>query len=480
MSDPHQSLFGPPAAEPEYTNTRAEQVLLGLLLSRVEWLERVPPEMTADMLCAPLHADIYRALAATRDTQERGPVLIAVGQLLGFSEKERLYLVGLLDTVPGFLPEVLASCVEIIVTLSRKRALAETLSGLQADLAKPDGPPIGALIAKALTQFDVIAADKGKQRPLIDMNAALDAAMEAANRASQSGGVSGLSTGMRKIDRIIGGLQPKTMTVLAGRPGMGKSALAAQWAVNVAVQARDNPSLGGVFIASLEMAAEQIAQRVLAYSANVDASRLRDGRHRDYAYQLELARADLDNLPILIDDDGSSTIAQVRLRTREAARRLGKLSLIVIDHMHIVEPDERDLRRDNMTIALGRISAGCKALAKEFDCAVLALAQLSRKLEDREDKRPVLSDLRQAGNIEQDADTVAFVYRPEYYVSDEPTAQKPGEGAQTYQARVRAHDELKANVAGKAEIIFEKVRGGRKATAHLRFRDETVSFEEPA
>jgi replicative DNA helicase len=191
-----------------------------------------------------------------------------------------------------------------------------------------------------------------------------------------------------------------------------------------------------------------------------------------------MARAELHDLPLLIDDAAGLTMKQIRLRARRASRAFGgKLALVVIDHLHIVAADERDRDRGD-TQAMGQISASVKRLAKEFNCPVLALAQLNRGVESRDDKRPNLSDLRQSGNLEQDADAVIFLFRAEYYLRDETPERKGGETQATYDAKCRAQREKIADAAGKGEAIFAKVREGATRTVHLTWHAETTSFED--
>jgi replicative DNA helicase len=465
--------------EPPLVSAPVEQALLGILLSRVEMLDVMPAALRPETFGVEPHSDVMRQIIAVRDAVRQGAVLLQVAQALAPDDTDlREYLAGLLSAPVSFLHDDARSYADVLVDLARKRALFAMMDELRSDLLHRPDMPAQAMMSRTLARLDLIAAGQHETRPLVTMDEALDEALAAADLAAENGGVIGLSTGMPGVDNVLGGLVGGELVLIAGRPGMGKSALGWQWAVNVALQCRARPEQGGVFGASLEMKSRALAARALASHSGVDNQRLRQGTHGDYRHQLNMARAELDGLPLVIEDANNLTMAQIRLRAREARRRFGRLALIVIDHLHIVEPEQVDLRQRNETWIVGRMSNGAKAMAKEFDCPVLALAQLSRKLEERDDKRPLLSDLRQAGNLEQDADSVCFVYRQEYYLPTSAPEQKAGEGFEAHQARVRAWDELRANSAGRADLIFAKVRDGSPATIKMRWIGETTTFED--
>jgi replicative DNA helicase len=270
---------------------------------------------------------------------------------------------------------------------------------------------------------------------------------------------------------------PGTLHILAARPGMGKSALGWQIAINAALACRDAGAPGGVFVQSLEMGAGELGERALSAFGSIPGELLQRGQHQHFRSALAMAREELADLSLEIDETASLSMQQIAMRAREVHRKFGGLSLVLVDHLHIIAPDADGARRGNgPTQAVGEISRGLKKLSKDLRCPVLALAQLNRGVEARDDKRPGLSDLRQSGDIEQDADSVVFLYRPEYYLPKDAPEQKVGETLIAWQARVRDYDEQKARLAGKAEAIFEKVRGGRPQIARLRWEAETTSF----
>ncbi len=459
-------------------NVPAEQALLGALMANNKAFDRVAGFLLPEHFADPIHGRVYDAIARRVGA---GKVADAITLRRDFEAT------GLLDDAGGtaYLAQLLTAMVGIINVTDYARAIRDAwhrreMIEIGEQLVNNAFAPGLDDAASIQTQIEAklsALVERGSDRPMVTMDQALDAALAAADRAKQSEGVTGLQTGFAKIDKAIGGMQRQAVTLLAGRPGMGKSALGMQMAVAAAMQARADKALGGVFVASLEMSAESLGQRILSAYSAVDALRLRDGRHGDWRYQLDLARAELADLPILIDDAGGLSITQIRARAREASRKFGGLSLVMIDHLHIVRPDPGILKSAGMVMALGDISAQAKELAKHLNCHVLALAQLSREVEKREDKRPQMADLRGSGNLEQDADNIAFVFRPSYYLEKDPQ-KNPGEGDAQYQARCRAHDEAKANAEGRGEVIFEKIRGGRNQTVLLRFKPETVMFED--
>lgn len=301
------------------------------------------------------------------------------------------------------------------------------------------------------------------------LDQAMDAAIAAMDRARR-GESAGISCGFPSIDKRLGGLEPGLVYVLAGRPGMGKSALGHQIAINAA------RSGVGVLELSLEMSARQLGMRALSTASGVHLNALKTGEvDLLQADRVVQARKERANLPLTIDDAGGQTATQIAIKARAAKRRHG-LGLVMIDHLHLMAPEEHDARHGG-TWAVERASATVLQIAKDCECPVLLLAQLNRGVEGREDKRPLLSDLRQAGSIEQDAYAVGFVYRPEYYLQGEP-AERDGEREETFVARKNAWYEKKDQARGQADLIWAKVRDGEIGTDKLRFDGPTTSFSE--
>lgn len=454
------------------TNIQAEQALIGAIMANAKAMDRVE-FLAPDHFSDPIHGVIF-------STQRR---LIAAGGLAdAVTLKGSLENSGLLNDVGGtaYLAQLLTAMVGIINAGDYGRAIHEawkrrTLIDIGETVVNEAFDPLATPAADDVVSRAVAALESAfgdaQDRKAVSLDEAITDALQAADEASRREGPAGLATGFPSIDERLGGLEDGTLNVLAGRPGMGKSALGMQIAVNVARQGI------GVLVVSLEMSARELARRIMASMSGVPVSVIKAGKMNTWqAGKLVEAARELKGLPLSIEDGGGLTMAQIDIRVRAAHRRHG-VGLVAIDHLHIVKPEEAD-ERNGGTWAIGKISRSLKVLAKRHRIPVLALAQLSRGVEGRDDKRPVLSDLRQAGDIEQDADTVAFVYRAEYYLR-EPERGGTTQAEAKFEAAVEAYEAAKVNLAGKAELLVEKVRDGNPGSVRLHFDGPTISFSEP-
>jgi len=320
--------------------------------------------------------------------------------------------------------------------------------------------------------------DGGFQRFAQALTTAVDMAAHAYQR---DGKLSGLATGLDDLDRLMGGMQPSDLIILAGRPGMGKTALATNIGYNVAKAWRGevrpdghqitvNGGIVGFF--SLEMSAEQLATRIIAEQTGIPSNQIRRGniseadfeRIKDYAIELQ-------NLPLYVDETGGLTVAQLAARARRLKRQRG-LDLLIIDYLQLLQGSTRR-SAENRVQEITEITTKLKALAKELNVPILALSQLSRQVESRDDKRPQLADLRESGSIEQDADVVLFVYREEYY----HLMRKPLESNREKFAEWLAESD---KVHGKAEIIIGKQRHGPTGTVEVQFDAAVTRFSSLA
>jgi len=313
---------------------------------------------------------------------------------------------------------------------------------------------------------------------------ALTMAVHHAEKAfTTPGGVSGLPTGLRDLDNKTGGLHPSDLLIIAGRPGMGKTALATKIAFGAAksvlraAQEADPNAVpkGGVALFSLEMSADQLATRLLAEESRISGDRIRRGEisQRDFDRFLEVSR-ELASLPLHIDDTPAISISALRTRCRRLQRTKG-LDLIVVDYLQLMRP-AAGTRPESRVLEISMITQGLKALAKELSVPVIALSQLSRAVESREDKRPQLSDLRESGSIEQDADVVMFVYRDEYYLMQRAPKELSFDNAEKFQGAVDKWQKDMEMAHNKAELIIAKQRHGPTGTIKLFFEAEFTRF----
>jgi replicative DNA helicase len=309
---------------------------------------------------------------------------------------------------------------------------------------------------------------------------AMALAIEMAGAAKdRDGGLSGTSTGIRELDRRLGGLQASDLIILAGRPAMGKTSLATNIAFNIAAAYEPAEQADGTFKAknggvvaffSLEMSAEQLATRIISEQSEVSSSKIRRGNITDAEYSKLVACTEMmQKAPLYIDQTGGISIAQLAARARRLKRQRG-LDVMVIDYVQLMQGSAKT--SGNRVQEITEITTGLKALAKELEVPILALSQLSRQVESRDDKRPQLSDLRESGSIEQDADVVMFVYRDEYYLQ----SKEPKPGTDDHMKWQQEMNEAR----GKAEVIIAKQRHGPTGTVPLAFQAEFTRFSDLA
>lgn len=455
------------------TNIQAEQALLGALLSTSRAFGPVDGVLLPTHFADPIHARIYEAIARR----------VRLGQIADVvTLKVEFENSGILDTVGGtaYLAQLLAAMVSTRAAPEYAGAVRDAWIRRQligagealVNRAFGDGTDTEAVMAEALAEIEKLLVTGSTLRRGVTLNEAMDKALALADQAQALGGVVGLSTGMPSIDKVLGGLEPGTLNILAGRPGSGKSALGQQWALHAARK--------GVFIVefSLEMSAAALGRRVLSSQSGVPIWRMRRGEHGDYTSDLITARKVLHDLPLVIHDGGRMSAPEITTKCRIEARKR-PIGLIMVDHLHLVKAEEATAKH-GPTAAVTETVDTLLGVAKTFNCPVLLLSQLSRATESRDDHRPTTSDLRQSGAIEQNADTIAFVYRPEQYLSREDPPKGINESVEHYANACTQRADQRAKLAGVAEVPFEKVRDGDPATVKLRFHGPTASFRDPA
>lgn len=460
-------------------NIEAEQALLGAILVNNEAFDRVSSFLAPDHFFDPLHARIYE-ISGKLIGQGKQATPITLKTFFDHEEP----LEGL--TVPQYLGRLAANATTIINAadygqtihdLSVRRSLiiiGEDMVNTAYE-ASVDEPP-EQQISEAEQQLYKIAENGKYGSGFCTFADALTDAIEMANNAYQrDGGLSGTATGLVDLDGKMGGLQKSDLIIVAGRPSMGKTALATNIAFNVAKEfdrirreEGEEAHPGAVGFFSLEMSSEQLATRILAEQAEVSSEKIRRGMIEPDDFQrLVRVSQQLQELPLYIDQTGGITVAQLAARARKLKRQMG-LGLIVVDYLQLLSGSSKRAS-DGRVQEITEITTGLKALAKELAVPIMALSQLSRQVEQRDDKRPQLSDLRESGSIEQDADVVMFVYREEYYVQrSEPSVHKPEEHNAWIADMERVH--------GLAEVIIGKQRHGPTGTVQLSFQGEFTRF----
>jgi len=465
-------------------NAEAEQGLLGALLIDNRAFEKVSEFLKAEHFYMPAHGRIYAAIAKLN---ERGQIATAVTLKSAFDDDADLAQQG----GAAYLADLAASVVTIlnvedygrtIFELYLRRQLIslgeEVVNGAhQHDLDLPATEQIEAAEKKLFELATTGETGTG----FITFSASLTKAITIAEAAyRRESHITGVTTGLADLNRKLGGLQPSDLLILAGRPSMGKTALATNMAFKAAQAFADSKGKEGAMVAffSLEMSAEQLATRILAEVSEVPSEKIRKGEVRDVEFRrfVEASRK-LASVPLYIDDTPALSIAQVRTRARRLKRQSG-LGMIVIDYLQLLRGSGSGRSAESRVLEVSEITRGLKAIAKELSVPVLALSQLSRAVEQREDKRPQLADLRESGSIEQDADVVMFVFREEYYVERDLPTQLKDESQDKFNDRYARWQERLKNAHQVAEVIIGKQRHGPIGTVKLHFDGQFTRFSD--
>ena len=289
----------------------------------------------------------------------------------------------------------------------------------------------------------------------------------------KKGKYSGVVSGFNDLDNMLGGLQNSDLVILAGRPSMGKTALATNIAFNAAKFYSNEEEKGSVVMFSLEMSAEQIGLRILAEQSKIPSDKLRKGELTENdSIALSETYKEIHNLKFFFDDSPNLTVSELRSKLRRYKNNYN-IKLVLIDYLQLIKPEGN---KDNRVNELSEITRNLKQLAKEFDLPVVSLSQLSRQVESRDDKRPLLSDLRESGSIEQDADVVMFIYRESYYLQRNEPTRGPDESQESYQKKHDAWKDRNEEVFNKAELIIAKQRNGPTGKVDLYFDDKYTKF----
>ncbi len=464
-------------------NIEAEQALLGALLVNNDAFDRVSDFLKPEHFSESLHGRIYE-VASQLIRAGKLATVVTLKTYLGEIELPA----GV--TIQAYLARLAAEATTIINAEDYGRtihdlAVRRDLINIGHDIVNTaydspiDAPP-RAQIEEAERQLYSIAEtgryDGGFQRFADALKIAIDMANSAYMR---DGHLSGTATGLVDLDEKMGGLQRSDLIIVAGRPGMGKTALATNIAFNIAKAYQyevqpdgEHKTINGGIVGffSLEMSAEQLATRVIAEQSGVPSYKIRRGDiNEDDFHRIVQASREMESIPFFIDQSGGISIAQLTARARRLKRQKG-LDLLVVDYLQLLAGSKS--RNDNRVQEITEITTGLKALAKELNVPIMALSQLSRQVESRDDKRPQLSDLRESGSIEQDADVVMFVYREEYYLRN----KEPREGTEEH---IKWMAEMES-AHGRAECILGKQRHGPTGTVPLAFEAEITRFSNLA
>ena len=458
-------------------NLEAEQALLGALLVDNRTMENVGDIVKAEHFFAPVHQRIFDAILKLVDRgQNADPITLKPYFDKDAELEERGGAQYLADLAASVVTVINApNYARFVRDMATRRELITIGNDLvnQAFEADIDVSAQDCLEEAEARLFQMGETGGGGDRGFITMRDATAAAIELAEKAFKSDGhVTGVTTGLRDLDKKLGGLHPSDLLILAGRPSMGKTALAATLAYNAAdAYKRSGGKEGGIVgFFSLEMSADQLATRLLSDLAEISGDRIRRGEFtKEDFHRLAEQSNYLAQVPLYIDDTPALSITAVRTRARRMKRKHG-LGLIVVDYLQLLR-GTGSKQSENRVLEVSEITRGLKAIAKELSIPVLALSQLSRAVETREDKRPQLSDLRESGSIEQDADVVMFVYREQYYLEREKPNEEDATKFEAWQRRMDSAHNVAECVIGKqrhgpigiVEMYFD--------AAYTRFKD---------
>ncbi|HJA89380.1 MAG TPA: replicative DNA helicase [Candidatus Jeotgalibaca merdavium] len=446
MEEAFQNRIPPHSAE-------AEQSVLGSIFLDPESVVTVLEYLVAVDFYKKSHQLIFDVIVQLYNRNEPIDVVTVTNELQSKDQLENIGGLAYLAEIATIVPT--AANVEYYAKIVEEKAILRNLIHSATDIVKSGYEEADqvAVILDSAEQTILQISERRNRSGFIRISDVVNTSLQNIELLSQqSGDVTGIPTGYIALDKMTAGLQKEELIILAARPAVGKTAFALNIAQNVATKADQV-----VAIFSLEMGAESLVNRMLCAEGNIDAGHLRTGQMSEEEWSnLIMAMATLGQSKIFIDDTPGIRIAEIRAKSRRLMQEQGGLGLIVIDYLQLIEGNNKESRQQEVS----DISRQLKKLAKELKVPVIALSQLSRGVEQRQDKRPVLSDIRESGSIEQDADIVAFLYREDYY------EREGGEDS-------AAEPEFENNIV---EVIIEKNRSGSRGTVKLLFKKEFNKF----
>ena len=465
-------------------NIEAEQALIGAILSNNKAFEKVSEFLKPQHFADSVHAKIFEIMSKLILRGHTADVIT----LKNYFEQEGIlsdvgganYLIKLADSA-SVMTNV-EYYAQFVYDKYLRRELINTGSEIINNAFKESADLSATEQIEAAEQQLFNLSDQGEtQGGFVDFSTALTSSLGYIEQAFQKEGkISGLPTGLEKLDYKTGGLNNSDLIIIAGRPDMGKTALATNMAYNVAeymsrAKNMDSHDKGVAFF-SLEMSADQLASRILSTVTQTAGNKMRTGELDNAEFtRIAAAVRELETIPLYIDDTPGVTINAIRTRARRLKRTKG-LGLIVIDYIQLITGSSNKKNEGNRVQELSEISRGLKIMAKELKVPVIALSQLNRGVEQRDDKRPLMSDLRESGSIEQDADIVMFVYRENYYLKNEEPKQKANETPDKFQQRIEEWKKRDRETANLAEVIIGKQRHGPTGTVKLFWNGDYAQF----
>lgn len=458
-------------------NIEAEQILLGSILVNNELVYRISEIMKSDYFYEPIHSSLYDYILKFLD---KGLIASPVTLKSYFEKNEALlelggvgYLARLAGNATGIFN--LESYANIIKELAMYRKLIDIGTDMVNDSynAGNDCDPYTLQIEKAEQKLYNLFGEGNADKSFVTLKDSITEAIKIADIAhKRKSKISGIETYFSDLDHLLGGLQDSDLIIIAGRPSMGKTAFALNLALNACKSLKKNNKddvCKSVAFFSLEMSSSQLANRVIAMEAAVDSSRMRTGSLSDDEFhKLVTSVRNVKDLPFFIDDTAAISMSALRSKVRRLKRK-NNISLLVVDYLQLLRGSSGNYTESRVQ-EISSITQSLKAIAKEFNIPVIALSQLSRAVETREDKRPQLSDLRESGSIEQDADVVMFLFREEYYVR----RKQPGEGDTEKYEQWQKNVESCMNMT---DVIIAKQRNGPIGNIRLYFDYNTTKFE---
>jgi replicative DNA helicase len=438
---------------PPHSLEAESSILGGLLLDNTAW-DRLGDVISETDFYRYEHRLIFSAIQALVTSNRPADVITVFEHLQSLGKADEVGGLSQLNALAQFVPS--ASNIRRYAEIVRERSILRRLVSVSDEIAtsafNPQGKPVSSVLDEAEQKIFNIGEEGARMRQGFQSmeNLVIDLLDRVEEMSLHPSDITGVPTGFHDFDRMTSGLQSGDLVILAARPSMGKTALAINIAENVAIR-EGLP----VAIFSMEMGAAQLAIRIVGSIGRIDQSRLRTGKLQDEEWpRLSESVERLREISLFIDETPGLTVSELRASARRLARRCGKLGLIVVDYLQLMSGSGSG-DGENRATELGEISRGLKMLAKELQCPVIALSQLNRSVEQRNDKRPMMSDLRESGAIEQDADVIMFIYRDDYYNKD---SKEPG----------------------IAEVIIAKQRNGPTGTVKLAFLKPITKFESLA